>query len=281
VIPKIRGKFRSRKIEDIVNEAQQLADSGVIEVILVAQDTTMYGIDIYGDKKLPLLLKKLSEIENLKWIRLLYCYPEEITDELIQEISANSKVCKYIDMPIQHISDTVLKRMNRRGRKQLIIDNIAKMRQNIKGLTLRTSIIVGFPGESEEEFNELKQFVKDTKFDKLGVFKYSQEEDTAAAKMDDQISDNIKEARESELMLLQKNISSQINKDKIGNVYDVLVEKYTEEFYIGRSYEMSPEIDGEIYIKTTDKLNIGELISVKITESLVYDLIGVVYNESC
>ena len=281
IIPKIRGKYRSRKIEDIVKEAETLAKQGVVEFILVAQDTTMYGIDIYGKKNLPTLIRKLSEIEGLKWIRLLYCYPEEITDELIDEVANNNKVCKYIDMPIQHISDNVLKKMNRRGRKEQIIENISKMRKSIIDLCLRTSIIVGFPEEAEEDFIELKAFVKDIKFDKLGVFKYSQEEGTPAATMNNQISEETKEHRERELMLLQQDISQSINGSKVGKVYEVLIEDYKDELYIGRSYEMAPSIDGNIYFKSEDLLETGQILKIKITESLEYDLIGVVYYESC
>jgi ribosomal protein S12 methylthiotransferase len=281
VIPKIRGKYRSRKIEDIVKEAETLAKQGVVEFILVAQDTTMYGIDIYGEKNLPTLIRELSKIEGVKWIRLLYCYPEEITDELIEEVANNDKVCKYIDMPIQHISNNVLKRMNRRGRKEQIIENIAKMRESISELCLRTSIIVGFPGESQEDFMELKTFVKDTKFDKLGVFKYSQEEGTSAATMNNQITEETKENRERELMLLQQEISQSINESKVGKIYEVLIEDYKDNMYIGRSYEMAPSIDGNIYFKSEKLLEIGQILEIKITESSEYDLIGVVYYESC
>jgi ribosomal protein S12 methylthiotransferase len=281
VIPKIRGKYRSRKTEDIVKEAETLAKQGVVEFILVAQDTTMYGIDIYGEKNLPTLIRELSKIEGVKWIRLLYCYPEEITDELIEEVANNDKVCKYIDMPIQHISNNVLKRMNRRGRKEQIIENIAKMRESISELCLRTSIIVGFPGESQEDFMELKTFVKDTKFDKLGVFKYSQEEGTSAATMNNQITEEAKENRERELMLLQQEISQSINESKVGKIYEVLIEDYKDNMYIGRSYEMAPSIDGNIYFKSEKLLEIGQILKIKITESSEYDLIGVVYYESC
>lgn len=282
VIPKIRGKYRSRKVEDILNEATVLAESGVVELILVAQDTTMYGIDIYGKKNLNYLLSELSKIEGIRWLRLLYCYPEEITDELIQEIASNPKVCKYIDMPIQHISNNILRKMNRRGRKEEIINNIKKMREAIPELTLRTSIIVGFPNETNEDFSELKEFISSTKFDKLGVFKYSQEEDTPAALMENQISEEVKELREKELMILQQQISSEINDNKIGKIYEVILENHKEDgLYSGRSYEMSPEIDGEIYFKSNEELTLGQFVNVKITESLEYDLIGVVYNESC
>lgn len=281
VIPKIRGKYRSRKLEDIINEAKSLAKQGVIELILVAQDTTMYGIDLYGRKSLDILIRELSKITEIKWIRLLYCYPEEITSELIKEISTNPKVCKYIDMPIQHISSNVLKRMNRRGRKEDILKSIDEMRKNIKDLILRTSIIVGFPGETEEEFKELKDFIKDIKFDKLGVFKYSQEEDTAAAQMEDQISEEVKGKREQELMLLQQTISLNQNMKKLGKTYEVLIEGYDDGFYHGRSYEMAPDIDGEIYFTSKEELSARTITNVKITSNEEYDLIGVECNEPC
>lgn len=281
VIPKIRGKYRSRKLEDILKEASSLASQGVVEFILVAQDTTMYGIDLYGKKCLDVLIRELSKVEGLKWIRLLYCYPEEITPELIKEISSNSKVCKYIDMPIQHINNNVLKRMNRRGRREDIVKSIIEMRKNIKGLILRTSLIVGFPGETEEEFKELEDFVKEVKFDKLGVFKYSREEDTPASNMENQISEEVKSKRERELMLLQKSISAYINSEKVGRNYQVLVEGKNGEYYYGRSYEMAPDIDGEIYFKSNNELTIGTITNVKITSNEEYDLIGVECNESC
>lgn len=279
VIPKIRGKYRSRKLEDIIKEANILANQGVFEIILVAQDTTMYGIDIYGKKSLDTLIRELSKISGVKWIRLLYCYPEEITLELIEEIASNPKVCKYIDMPIQHINNNVLKRMNRRGRKEDIINSIFEMKKNIKDLILRTSIIVGFPGETEEEFMELKTFIKEIKFDKLGVFKYSQEEDTPASIMDNQISEEIKDNREKELMLLQQEISVKLNKEKLGKTYNVLIEGFNDDYYYGRSYEMAPDIDGEVYFKSKNELPIGTITNVKITATEEYDLIGVECNE--
>lgn len=281
IIPKIRGKYRSRKMEDILEEAKYLVDNGVKELIIVAQDTTRYGTDIYGDKKLHELLKELSNIEGIEWIRILYCYPEEITDELIEEIRINDKICKYIDMPIQHISNNILKLMKRRGTKELILENIQKMRERISGLVLRTSIIVGFPGETEEDFNELKSFIKEIKFDKLGVFKYSQEENTVAATMENQIEEDVKEKREEVLMLMQMQISEEINQKKIGRIYDVMVEEKNETGCYGRSYEMAPEIDGNILVTGNNDIKIGDMVKVKITESQEYDLIGVVCNESC
>ncbi|MCY6958242.1 30S ribosomal protein S12 methylthiotransferase RimO [Clostridium brassicae] len=281
VIPKIRGKYRSRKMENILTEAKELVENGVKELILVAQDTTRYGIDLYNEHKLPELIKEISKINDLEWIRVLYCYPEEITDELIEEIATNDKVCNYLDIPIQHISNSVLKRMNRKGTKEEIISNILKLKAKIKDLSLRTSIIVGFPGETDSEFNELKDFISEIKFDKLGVFKYSQEENTPAAKMENQIETDIKEKREEELMLIQQRVSKENNSQKIGKRYKVLVEGKNEEYWIGRSYEMSPEIDGAIFFKCDKILNIGDFIEVSIKEALEYDLIGVVCDESC
>ncbi|GAA0122078.1 MAG: 30S ribosomal protein S12 methylthiotransferase RimO [Clostridium argentinense] len=275
-IPNIRGKYRSRTIEDIVKEASQLAINGYRELILVAQDTTSYGIDIYGEKTLHILLNKLSKIKNIKWIRILYCYAEELTDEIIEEIASNDKVCKYIDIPIQHISDNILKKMRRKGRSKTITDNINKLRDKIPNIVLRTSLIVGFPGEREEDFEELKEFVKNIKFDKLGVFTYSQEEGTVAAGMDEQIDEEIKEIRYHELMALQQQISKELNKNRVGRVYTVLVESKEDKMYIGRSYEMAPEIDGEIFIESDNNVNIGQFVKVKITRALEYDLIGVV-----
>ncbi|WP_251860258.1 30S ribosomal protein S12 methylthiotransferase RimO [Clostridium sp. Marseille-Q2269] len=278
-IPRIRGKYRSRKKENILKEVENLVNQGVKEIILIAQDTTMYGIDIYGKKVLHELLRDISKIEGVKWIRLLYCYPEEITEELIEEIKNNDKVCKYLDLPIQQISNSVLKRMGRKTTKETIIGIINKLRKEIKGINLRTSLIVGFPGETEEEFNELKEFVSNIKLDKLGVFKYSKEEGTPAAIMDTQIDEDTKEKREEEIMILQQKISKAINEEKIGEIYKVIVEGTKEDMCYGRSYEMSPEIDGEIYFEKDKNIKIGDIIKVRVTHSLEYDLIGVVYNE--
>ncbi len=281
IIPKIRGKYRSRNIEEVVKECTSLAQQGIKEIILVAQDTTKYGIDIYNKKMLPKLLEEISKINDVKWIRLLYCYPEEITDELIEEIKNNDKVCDYIDMPVQHISNIILKRMKRRTEKEEIIENISKIKNKIKGISLRTSLIVGFPGETNDDFNELKEFIKLIKFGKLGVFKYSREEGTEAYEMPDQIDDKIKESRYDELMLLQQQISKTMNKNKVGNVYSVAIEGKNDEYWIGRNYEMAPEIDGEIFFKCDKILDIGDFVNVKIVDSLEYDLIGVVCDESC
>lgn len=282
IIPKIRGKYRSRSMEDITNECIGLGKQGIKEIILVAQDTTRYGIDIYNKKMLSELLSKISEIQSIEWIRILYCYPEEITDELVEEIANNDKVCKYLDIPIQHINDNILKKMKRRTRKDEIIKVILNLKNTIQNISLRTSIIVGFPGETVEDFEELKEFIKFIKFDKLGVFKYSREEDTEAFNMPNQIDEKVKEQRQEELMLIQQQISKDINNSKIGQIYDVIVEgKNTDDFWYGRSYEMSPEIDGEIFFKCDKILNIGNFTKVKIIDCLEYDLIGVVCDESC
>ncbi|WP_058991929.1 30S ribosomal protein S12 methylthiotransferase RimO [Sarcina ventriculi] len=280
IIPKIRGKFRSRKIENIIEEGKILANAGVKEIILIAQDTTNYGIDLYNEKRLHIVLRELSKIEGIEFIRVMYCYPEAIYGELIEEISKNDKVCKYLDLPIQHISNDILKRMGRKTSKEEIIDKIKTLRENVSNIVLRTSLIVGFPGETEEDFNELKEFLKEMKLDKVGVFTYSQEEDTPAALMENQIDEKIKQQREKELMEVQKEISKAINKSKVGRTYKVLVESENSDYFIGRSYEMAPDIDGLIYIKEKN-LKANKFYDVKIKEALEYDLIGVVLNESC
>lgn len=280
IIPKIRGKFRSRKIENIIEEGKILANAGVKEIILIAQDTTNYGIDLYNQKRLHIVLRELSKIEGIEFIRVMYCYPEAIYDELIEEISKNDKVCKYLDLPIQHISNDILKRMGRKTSKEEIIDKIKTLRENVSNIVLRTSLIVGFPGETEEDFNELKEFLKEMKLDKVGVFTYSQEEDTPAALMENQIDEKIKQQREKELMEVQKEVSKAINKSKVGRTYKVLVESENSDCFIGRSYEMAPDIDGLIYIKEKN-LKANKFYDVKIKEALEYDLIGVVLNESC
>ena len=281
IIPKIRGKFRSRSMENILKEAESLSKKGVKEIILVAQDTTLYGSDIYGEKKLHILLKKLAEIQGIEWIRVLYCYPEEIYEELIDEIAVNKKVVKYLDLPIQHISSKILKRMGRKTNKEDIIEKIDFIRSKIKGVTLRTSLIVGFPGEEEEDFEELKDFLKEYKLDKVGVFTYSREEGTPAANMENQIDENIKEKREKTLMMIQRSISKEINQLKINNIYDILVEGYNGEYYFGRNYEMIPEVDGKVFFKSEKKIENGEIINVQIKSCTDYDLVGVVYDESC
>lgn len=280
-IPNIRGKYRSRNMENIIQEVKELSEHGCKEIILVAQDTTRYGIDLYGEKKLHTLINKISKISGIEWIRVLYCYAEEITDEIINEIASNDKVCKYVDIPIQHISDDILKSMKRKGRKNIITENICKMRKNIKELILRTTLIVGFPGETQEDFEELKQFIKRTKFDKLGVFRYSMEDGTAAALMENQISEDVKMIREEELMIVQQSISKELNSIKIGEIYKVLVEDVNDKTYSGRTYEMAPEVDGTIFFESDKVYNKGQFVKVRVTKALEYDLIGVVCNESC
>ena len=281
IIPKIRGKFRSRDIESILKEAQTLKKQGVKEIILVAQDTTMYGTDIYGEKKLHILLKELSKIQGIEWIRVLYCYPEEIYEELIDEIATNDKILKYLDLPIQHINSRILKLMGRKVSKEDIIKIITTLRKRVNNIVLRTSLIVGFPTETEEEFNELKEFLNEYKIEKVGVFSYSQEEDTPAAMMENQISEQVKTERENKIMLLQNGISTEINKLKINNIYDILVEGYNGKSYYGRSYEMSPEVDGNVIFESNTEIQMGSIVKIRITSCTDYDLVGVVSYESC
>lgn len=280
IIPKIRGKYRSRKMESILEEARTLSKNGVKEIILVAQDTTRYGIDLYGKKMLASLLKEISLIEGIEWIRVLYCYPEEITEDLIDEIASNSKVCHYLDIPIQHISNNILKKMGRKTTKESILKTIDRLRERIPDITLRTSLIVGFPSETEDDFKELQEFLKEYKLDNVGVFCYSQEEGTPAAIMNEQIDEEVKEIREKELMRIQQGISKDINRSKVGCTLDVLIEDENEKYYIGRTKYMAPEIDGLIYIaKDNERLKKGDIFPVSIVESLEYDLIGVVKHE--
>lgn len=275
IIPKIRGTYRSRPMEKILEEAKTLAKGGVQEVIVVAQDTTRYGTDLYGKKALPELLRKLKEIEGIKWIRVLYLYPEEFTEELIEELKTNEKVVKYLDLPIQHISDGVLKRMARRTKKEDLLSLLRTLRHEIPDLVLRTSLIVGFPGETDEEFKELYDFVDEIEFDKLGVFTYSKEEGTAAALMKGQIRKDVKERRRNLIMERQQEVSRRILERKVGKTYEVLVEGMGEDGYYGRSFEMAPEVDGMIIIKTQKDLMVGSFVDVKIIEALEYDLVGV------
>ena len=274
IIPKIRGTYRSRPMEKILEEAKTLAKGGVQEVIVVAQDTTRYGTDLYGKKTLPELLRKLKEIEGIKWIRVLYLYPEEFTEELIEELKTNEKVVKYLDLPIQHISDGVLKRMARRTKKEDLLSLLRTLRHEIPDLVLRTSLIVGFPGETDEEFKELYDFVDEIEFDKLGVFTYSKEEGTAAALMKGQIRKDVKERRRNLIMERQQEVSRRILERKVGKTYEVLVEGMGEDGYYGRSFEMAPEVDGMIIIKTQKDLMVGSFVDVKIIEALEYDLVG-------
>lgn len=279
IIPKIRGKFRSRKMENIIEEVKLLSENGVKEVILIAQDLTFYGMDIYKEKNLHKLIQEISKITGIEWIRLLYCYPEEITEELIDEIASNPKVVKYLDLPLQHISDDVLKLMARRTDKKAVCDKIERLREKVPGITLRTSIIVGFPGETEENFTELKEFLQEYKLDNVGVFKYSREEGTPAATMNNQIDEDVKVTRERDLMIVQKSISQELNKLKMGKIYDTIIEGRKGKYFIGRNSEMAPEIDGIFYINNKEDIKIGDIVKVKVTETLEYDLVGDVCNE--
>ncbi|MBS5937800.1 30S ribosomal protein S12 methylthiotransferase RimO [Clostridium sp.] len=279
IIPQIRGKFRSRSKEAILEEVNTLANNGVKEIILIAQDLTYYGMDIYNKKELHSLIKEISNIEKVEWIRLLYCYPEEITEELIEEIANNKKVVKYLDVPIQHISNNVLKKMARRTNKETITGMIKKLREKVPAITLRTSLIVGFPGETEEDFNELCEFLEEYKLDNVGVFKYSKEEGTPASTMENQIEEEVKEERQNKLMLIQKDVASNLNKLKMNKVYDTIIDRRRGKYFIGRSSEMAPEIDGTILIEYNDNINIGDIVKVKIKESLEYDLVGEVCDE--
>lgn len=275
-IPYIRGPFISRKIEDILEEAKKLADKGIKEIIVIAQDTTKYGIDLYGKPRLAELLDKLCKIDGIEWIRFLYSYPETITDELIEVVKKNEKICKYFDIPIQHISNSILKRMNRKSDSNSIREVIKKIRDNIPDVVIRTTLIVGFPGETEENFNELYDFVKETKFDKLGAFMYSKEDGTPAAKLKDQVHHMTKKRRYNKIMNLQKEISTDIQKKYVGKTYKVIIDSksFDGKYYIGRTYMDVPDIDGVIYIKNGKKCNIGEFVNAKIIDTNDYDLIG-------
>ncbi|MBQ9937347.1 MAG: 30S ribosomal protein S12 methylthiotransferase RimO [Oscillospiraceae bacterium] len=274
-IPSIRGRFRSRRMEDIVSEAKSLAKSGVKELVVVAQDTTRYGIDLYNKPSLAELLEKLNEIDELKWIRVLYAYPEMVTDELIDAMARLTKVVKYLDLPIQHCSRNVLKRMNRRGDSESLINLINKMRDKIPNLILRTTLIAGFPGESEEDFCELCEFVKKARFDRLGCFSYSREEGTPAAEFDDQIDEDVKERRAEIIMTIQSRIAEELNEKMVGKTLEVVVEGFDKygEIYFGRSVNDAPDIDGKIFFSAKGK-RIGDFLNVKITEAMDYDLLG-------
>lgn len=276
IIPKIRGNFRSVPMEELIDEAKELADQGVKELILVAQETTLYGKDIYGEKSLPRLLKALCKIQGLRWIRILYCYPEEITDELIQVIKEEPKICHYLDLPIQHASDAILKRMGRKTSKEQLISIIGKLREEIPDITLRTTLITGFPGETDEQHEELMDFVDQMEFERLGVFTYSPEEDTPAAEMTDQISEEIKQDRQAELMELQQDIVFDRNEDLIGEEMLVMIEGKVadENAYVGRTYRDAPNVDGLIFVNTDEELVSGDFAKVKVTGAMDYDLIG-------
>lgn len=276
IIPKIRGNFRSVPMERLLKEAEELVEQGVKELILVAQETTLYGKDIYGEKSLHILLKELCKIRGLRWVRILYCYPEEIYDELIQVIKEEDKICKYLDLPIQHACDDVLKRMGRRTSKAQLIEIIEKLRREIPGIALRTTLITGFPGETQEQHEELMEFVDTMEFDRLGVFTYSPEEDTPAANMPNQIDENIKEDRQADLMELQQEIAFELAENKIGKEVMVMIEGKVadENAYVGRTYMDAPNVDGLIFVETDEEMMSGDFAKVKVTGALEYDLIG-------
>lgn len=281
IIPKLRGKFRSVPMERLIAQAEDMAEQGVKELILVAQETTVYGKDLYGKKSLHILLKKLCEIRGIRWIRILYCYPEEIYDELIETIRDEKKICHYLDIPIQHASDRILKRMGRRTSKQELIDIVGKLRKEIPDIILRTTLITGFPGETEEDHEKLKEFVDEMEFDRLGVFTYSPEENTPAAEMADQVPEEVKEERRDELMELQQEISYDRGQDRIGQELLVMIEGKVadESAYIGRTYGDAPKVDGYIFVQTGELLMTGDFAKVRVTGALEYDLIGVLSDE--
>lgn len=276
IIPKVRGDYRSVPMEKLLKEARELAEGGVKELILVAQETTVYGVDLYGEKKLPELLRKLCEIPGLYWIRILYCYPEEITEELIQVIKEEEKICHYLDLPIQHASDGILKRMGRRTSKQELVDIIGKLRKEIPDIALRTTLITGFPGETQEQHEELMAFVDEMEFERLGVFTYSPEEDTPAATMPDQIPEEVKELRQAELMELQQEIAFEKAEDMIGRELLVMIEGKVvdENAFVGRTYMDAPNVDGLIFVTADQELMSGDFARVKVTGANEYDLIG-------
>lgn len=281
IIPKIRGEYRSIPMEFILKQAEEMVQEGVKEIILVAQETSMYGIDIYGRKMLPELLRKMCQISGLYWIRIMYCYPEEITDDLIQVIKEQPKICNYLDLPIQHASDEVLKRMGRKMTKSQLVDVIGKLRREIPDICLRTTLITGFPGENKEQHEEMMEFVDEMEFDRLGVFAYSAEEDTPAANMPNQVDDELKEDWRGELMELQQEVSFDKAQTMIGSVLTVMVEGKVadENAYIARSYRDAPDVDGYVFINTDEELMSGDFVKVKITGALEYDLIGEIYDE--
>ena len=281
IIPSLRGKYRSVPMERLVKEAQFLAEGGVKELILIAQETTIYGVDLYGKKMLPQLLDKLCEIEGIEWIRLLYCYPEEITDELIQTMKRQPKICHYLDMPIQHCADTVLKRMGRKTNYKELVELIEKLREEIPDIALRTSLITGFPQETEEEHEQLLQFVQKVGFERLGVFTYSKEENTPAAKMKGQITKKVKVKRQKELMKLQQEVSKRRGEEKVGQTIKVMIEgKLPEDdIFIGRSYMDAPNVDGFVFVHSRDSYLSGEFVDVTITQAKEYDLVGEAISE--
>jgi ribosomal protein S12 methylthiotransferase len=275
-IPLIRGRHRSRPIEDIVAEVKDLEAIGVKEINLIAQDTTRYGLDIYGEYSLARLVKEITRNTSIPWIRLLYCYPDKITDELIEELRTNDRLLKYMDIPIQHISDSVLRRMNRHGGQQLIKDAVKKLRDSVPGIILRTTAMVGFPGETEEDFTELCEFVKEARFDRFGAFTFSPEEGTAAAEMDSQIDEQVKQDRYDILMQTQLTVAEENAARAVGKTLTVLCDGFDRiaEVYFGRSYADAPDVDGKVYFTADRAVSSGEFIEVKITEAMDYDLVG-------
>lgn len=281
VIPSIRGDYRSIPLEDLVSQAADLAEKGVRELILVAQETTLYGKDLYGEKSLPRLLKRLAEIEGIRWIRILYCYPEEITDELIDVMAEEPKVCHYLDIPIQHASDSVLRRMGRRTTQEELRQGIRLLRERIPDICLRTTLISGFPGETQEDFEELYRFVNEMEFDRLGVFPYSQEEGTPAAMMSGQVEQSVREARRDELMELQQEIAFEKARDMVGRTLTAVIEgKIAEEdVYVARTYRDAPQVDGYLFVSTSACLLTGDFVRVLVTDSNEYDLIGEIADD--
>lgn len=281
IIPKVRGDYRSIPMEKLTAQAEALAEKGVRELILVAQETTLYGVDLYGKKSLPELLHRLAAISGIYWIRILYCYPEEITEELIETIAAEPKVCHYLDIPIQHASDEVLRRMGRRTNQEELRQWIGRLRERIPDICLRTTLISGFPGETQEDFEELYRFVNEMEFDRLGVFPYSQEEDTKAAEMPDQVPEEVKCFRRDELMELQQAIAFEKAEQMVGRVLDVMVEGKVadEDVYVTRTYRDAPNVDGYLFLNTSATLMTGDFVKVLVTDSNEYDLIGEIYHE--
>ena len=282
IIPYIRGHYRSFPMEDLLEEARKLAEGGVKELILIAQETTVYGMDCYGRKALPELLTKLCEIEGIEWIRILYCYPEEITDELIAVMKKEKKICHYLDIPIQHSEDTILKRMGRRTNRAELVSLVEKLRKEIPDIVLRTTLITGFPGETEEEFKNMVDFVDSMEFDRLGVFPYSAEEGTKAAEMDGQITEEVKERRRDEIMALQQEISADKAASRIDDEMSVLIEGYLyeDDIYIGRTYMDAPKVDGNVFVRAEEELISGDIVPVRITGANEYDLMGdVIYAD--
>ena len=275
-IPLIRGHFRSRPMESLVAEAKELEALGVKEINLIAQDSSRYGLDLYGEYKLAALVRRLTEETTIPWIRILYCYPDKITDELIEEYRTNDRLVKYMDIPIQHISDTVLERMNRHGRKKLIVDTVNKLRERVPGVVLRTTAMVGFPGETEEEFSELCEYVKAAKFDRFGAFTFSPEEGTVAATMDGQIDEQTKQDRYDTLMQTQLTVTEELNARRIGSTLTVLTEGYDSAagIHYGRSFADAPDVDGKVYFRAKERIPEGTFVKVKIEEALDYDLVG-------